>query len=292
MKNRSGIDMAASVRQRLLNLKEAKGADYNALLTQYAIERFLYRLSVSELADRFILKGAMLFRVWAEDLRRPTQDLDLLGFGEPTPDAVAEAVRAILWTEAPDDGLMFDSDSVAAAEIREGQEYGGIRVKFLAMLGKARIPVQIDVGFGDAVVPEPVRHEFPTLLDQEAPELRMYPPEAVVAEKLHAIVALGMANSRMKDFYDLLILFRTHDFDEDALAKAIAATFRRRQSPIPGTLPIGLSAEYGQDARAQERWSAFLRRLQITDAPDNLAVVVAAVKSNTWPAIKKARDMC
>lgn len=148
MTDKPVTNVAASVRRRLLNLSQARGADYNALLTQYAIERFLYRLSKSELADRFVLKGAMLFRVWAADLHRPTKDLDLLGFGDATPDAVATAVRQIVTTTVPDDGLRFDPATVTAAEIREEQEYGGIRVKLVAMLGNARIPMQVDVGFG------------------------------------------------------------------------------------------------------------------------------------------------
>ena len=148
MTDKPVANVAASVCRRLLNLGQTRGADYNALLTQYAIERFLYRLSKSELADRFVLKGAMLFRVWAADLHRPTKDLDLLGFGDATPDAVATAVRQIVTTTVPDDGLRFDPATVTAAEIREEQEYGGIRVKLVAMLGNARIPMQVDVGFG------------------------------------------------------------------------------------------------------------------------------------------------
>ena len=155
MKDKGDRNVAASVRQRLLNLSRARGADYNALLAQYAIERFLYRLSKSALVDRFVLKGAMLFRVWAADLHRPTKDLDLLGFGDPTPDAVADAVRQIVGTVVEDDGLRFDPATVTAAEIREEQEYGGIRAKLVAMLGDARIPMQIDVGFGDTIVPQP-----------------------------------------------------------------------------------------------------------------------------------------
>jgi len=290
MTDKPAKNMAASVRQRLLNLRQTSGEDYNALLTQYAIERFLYRLSKSDLASRFILKGAMLFRVWSGALHRPTKDLDLLGQGEPTPAAVAEAVRHILATSVPDDGLTFDADAVTAAEIREEQEYGGIRVKLVAMLGSARIPMQIDVGFGDAITPAAKVRSYPTLLDQEAPRLRMYPPETVVAEKLEAAVARGMTNSRMKDYYDLLVIFRTYELADDNLAKAIAATFRRRQTQLPDEVPPGLSDAFGADEVAQRLWREFLRRLRIDDAPNDFAEAVQLIRTRIWPVMVKARE--
>lgn len=268
MTDRPTGNTAASVRRRLLNLSRARGVDYNALLTQYAIERFLYRLSKSKLADKFVLKGAMLFRVWAANLHRPTKDLDLLGYGEATPAAVVVAVRQIIATGVPDDGLRFDPATVTAAEIREQQEYGGIRVKLVAMLGNGHIPMQIDVGFGDAITLQPKKTVFPALLEQDAPELRMYPPETVVAEKLEAMVRLGIAKSRMKDYYDLLAIFRMHTPDGALLAQAIAATFRRRRTPLPEVLPTGLSERFALDHVAQRRWSEFLPRLRIEDAPD------------------------
>lgn len=282
---------AASVRQRLLNLRQATGEDYNTLLTQYAIERFLYRLSNSDLGDRFVLKGAMLFRVWSGSLHRPTKDLDLLGQGDPTPDAVADAVRQVLATPVPDNGLSFDPETVVAAEIREEQEYGGIRIKLVGMLGNARIPMQIDVGFGDAITPAPTVHSYPTLLDQDAPQLRMYPPETVVAEKLEAAVARGMINSRMKDYCDLLVIFRTYEFDDQVLARALAATFNRRQTELPADVPVGLSDEFGSDADARRLWREFLRRLQIEDAPAELSEVVTALRERLWSVIQQARDL-
>lgn len=291
MKDKSVRNVAASVHQRLLNLSQTKGIDFNALLAQYAIERFLYRLSKSTLADRFILKGAMLFRVWAADLHRPTKDLDLLGVGDPTPDAVADAVRQIVGTVVPDDGLRFDPATVTAAEIREEQEYAGIRAKLVAMLGNARIPMQVDVGFGDAILPQPKIEAFPTLLDQDAPKLRMYPPEAVVAEKLEAIVKLGMANSRMKDYYDLLVILRMRDLDSYALAKAIAATFQRRKTHVPDRAPVGLSDEFARDSTAQRRWPEFLNRLQIKDAPQDLDEVVKTIWTRVELAMIKANAL-
>ena len=285
--SRSIVD---SVRQRLLNLRQARGEDYNVILTQYVVERFLYRLSKSPLARRFVLKGAMLFRVWSGQLHRPTKDLDLLGYGEATPDAVAQTVRDVWTTAVPDDGLIFDPATVVASDIREEQEYGGVRVRLAALLGSARIPMQIDVGFGDAITPAPTIQAFPTLLDMDAPRLRMYPPETVVAEKLEAAVTRGMINSRMKDYYDLLVIFRTHALSDESLANAIAATFKRRRTPLPGEVPPGLSDEFGADNAAGRLWREFLRRLQINDAPAELGEVVRSVRERLWPVIVKARQ--
>jgi len=271
MTEQSGKNVAASVRQRLLNIRDVTGADYNAILTQYAIERFLYRLSKSEPADQFVLKGAMLFRVWTGALHRPTKDLDLLGHGEPTPEAVAGTIRRVIATSVSDDGLSFDPSTVIAQEIREEQEYGGIRVRLVARLGNARIPMQIDVGFGDAITPEARVRSYPTLLDMEAPNLRMYPPETVVAEKVEAAVTLGMTNSRMKDYYDLFILLRDDDLTEENLAAAMVATFHRRQTPIPGDIPAGFSDEFGMDERARRLWTEFRGRMGIDDAPSDLS---------------------
>jgi len=200
MTNKPISNIGASVQQRLLNLRAKTGEDANALFTQFAIERFLYRLSRSSLADWFVLKGAMLFRAWSGSLHRPTKDVDLLGFGEPTPAAVVAMIRQILTTAVEDDGIVFDADSVKAKEIRENQEYGGIRTMFTAKLNKAVIPLQSDVGFGDAITPAAEDRTYPVLIGMAAPKLRMYPVETVVAEKLEATVKLGMINSRMKDF--------------------------------------------------------------------------------------------
>ena len=282
-------DIAASVRQQLMNRRQATGEEYNVLLIQYAVERFLYRLSRSDLADRFVLKGAMLFRVWGGGLHRPTRDLDLLGYGDPSPDAVAGAIRHVLAAPVADDGLRFDADALAAEGIRDGQEYGGVRVKLVAMLGTARIPMQIDVGFGDAVTPKAGVGAYPTLLDMEAPHLLMYPPQTVVAEKLHAAVALGMTNSRMKDYYDLLVICRAHTLSDTTLAQAIAATFRHRGTPLPQDVPPGLSDEFGTDQVAQRLWRGLLQRLRIQDAPSDFATVVKTVRDRLWPAMVLAR---
>ncbi|MEX0670256.1 MAG: nucleotidyl transferase AbiEii/AbiGii toxin family protein, partial [Pirellulales bacterium] len=251
-------NVGASVRQRLLNVRDKMGEDFNALLTQFAIERFLYRLSRSSFSDRFVLKGAMLFRVWSGSLHRPTKDVDLLGFGEPTPASVASMMREIISTAVEDDGITFDEGSVQAEEIREKDDYGGIRATFTATLDKAIIPLQVDVGFGDAITPGAEEHTYPVLVGMAAPKLRMYPVETVIAEKLEAAVKLGMINSRMKDFYDLLVIFRRFPYDEGTLARAIAETFARRGTPLPRVVPQGLSDEFGSDPTANRRWREFL----------------------------------
>jgi hypothetical protein len=187
-----------------------------------------------------------------------------------------------------DDGLTFDPHAVVAAEIREEQGYGGIRVKLVALLGNGRIPTQIDVGFGDAVTPEAGVQVFPTLLDMDAPEVRTYPPETVVAEKLEAAVALGMTNSRMKDYYELLVIFRTCALADGVLAEAIAATFQRRKTALPDEVPPGLSDTFGADEAAQRLWREFLRRLRIEDAPSDFAQIVRRIRQRVWPVMVRA----
>lgn len=281
-------NVGASVRQRLLILRDKTGEDFSALLTQFAIERFLYRLSQSSLSDRFVLKGAMLFRVWSGSLHRPTKDVDLLGFGEPTPDSVTAMVSQIIATPVEDDGITFDAATIQAEEIRENDDYGGIRATFTATLDKAIVPLQVDVGFGDAITPEAEQHTYPVLVGMAAPKLRMYPVETVIAEKLEAAIKLGMINSRMKDFYDLLVIFRRFPYDDSMLARAIAETFARRGTPLPRNVPPGLSDEFGSDPAANRRWREFLTRLQLTNEPNNFAEVVRTVRNLLWPTIMAA----
>lgn len=281
-------NVGASVRQRLLNLRDKTGEDFNALLTQFAIERFLYRLSQSSHAERFVLKGAMLFRVWFGSLHRPTKDLDLLGFGEPTPDSVTAMVSHIIATTVEDDGITFDEDSVQAEEIRENDDYGGIRATFTAKLDTAIIPLQVDVGFGDAITPAAEDRTYPALVGMAAPKLRMYPVETVIAEKLEAAVKLGMVNSRMKDFYDLLVIFRRFPYDESTLTRAIVETFARRGTPLPRTVPPGLSDDFGDDPTANRLWRGFVTRMQLTNEPTDFVAVVRTVRDRLWPTIMAA----
>ena len=269
-------NIGASVRQRLLNLREKTGEDFIALLTQFAIERFLYRLSCSPAADRFVLKGAMLFRVWSGSLHRPTKDVDLLAFGEPTPTAVASVIRQILTTAVEDDGIAFDPDSVRVEEIRENEDYGGVRITFIATLDKALI------------TPAAEDRVYPVLMDMAAPRLRMYPVETVVAEKLQAAVKLGMINSRMKDFYDLLVIFRHYPYDDQLLTRAVAHTFACRGTPLPREVPPGLSDEFGSDPTAKRLWRGFLTRMQLVNEPDDFTAVIRTIRERLWPIIMAA----
>ncbi len=252
--------MAASVRQRLLNMSRKTGEDFQLLLTRYAVERLLYRLAGSEHAGQFVLKGAMLFALWTGEMHRPTRDLDLLGFGDSSEDRLAEVFRSLCSAAVPDDGLTFSPETVTVQPIREEQEYGGQRVKLEVRLGGARVDLQVDVGFGDAVTPRPEAVTFPTLLGMDGPRLRAYPRETVVAEKLEALVKLGLTNSRMKDFYDLAIMARTFPFAGPVLRDAIRATFTRRQTAFPSGVPVGLTEAFAADQTKRRQWAAFRTR--------------------------------
>lgn len=281
-------NVAASVRQRLLNLSKASGVDYNQLLIRYAIERLLYRLSRSRHRNNFVLKGAMLFAIWEGSPHRPTQDLDLLGFGDRSPDRIAAVFRELCEMSVEDDGIEFAANTVGAEEIRTTDEYGGIRVRFTASLGGAIIRVQADVGFGDAITPASPESDYPTLLpNQPAPHLRVYPRETVVAEKLEAITKLGMLNTRFKDYYDLRYVANRFEFDGSVLTAAIAATFERRGTPLPPALPVGLSPAFATDPIKQTQWAAFRRRQPQQNLPD-LPDVVAEITRFVEPPMLAA----
>lgn len=263
---------AASIHARLLNRAKERGEDFNLLLTRYAIERFLYRLSQLPAREVMLLKGALLFDLWFDVPHRPTRDADFLGFGPMDAEALAMTIREIC-VVAVDDGMVYDPDSIAVEEIREDARYGGLRVKLLGKLGNARVTLQLDVGYGDAVTPGPEEAEYPTLLeDMPAPRLRVYPRASVVAEKLEAIVSLGMANSRMKDYFDLRAMAREGALDENLLGEAIAATFGRRKTEVPPHVPLGLSEEFWLDAAKLTQWRAFKARNRL-EAPELEAVI-------------------
>ncbi|RYH30721.1 MAG: nucleotidyl transferase AbiEii/AbiGii toxin family protein [Alcaligenaceae bacterium] len=281
-----GQDLAASVRARLLNIAKAEQTDFNAVLVRYALERFLYRLSQSAHADHFVLKGAMLFNLWYAMPHRPTRDVDLLGFGASDLGAIAQAFREIVSVVA-DDGMVFDAASVSVEEIRKSAGYAGARVLVSAELARARCKTQIDIGFGDAITPGPVVATYPVLIaDFPSPQLRTYPVYTVVAEKVHAMVLLGMTNSRLKDYLDLWILLDRETLDPGILANAIAATFNRRGTLLPTELPIGLSDEFAGDASRQALWAAFLRKNGLKAMP--LSDVVGALRQRLQPALAYA----
>ena len=279
-------NVAASVRARLLNAAKAQGVDFNQVLVRFALERILYRLCQSQHADRFLLKGALLFTLWYDMPHRATRDADLLGFGASDLESVAQVFREIA-AIAVDDGIVFDPASLAVEEIRKEAGYGGVRVVISGELAKARCKTQIDVGFGDAVTPGPVDSVYPVLLDDlPAPRLRVYPIYTVVAEKLHAIASLGMTNSRVKDYFDLSVLLERETLDGDLLAQAIQATFERRGMAVPVELPVGLTDEFAHDASRQALWQAFVKKNELATEP--LAAIVNRLRAALEPALKRA----
>ena len=278
-------NVAASVRARLLNVAKAQGVDFNQVLVRFALERILYRMTQSQHADRFLLKGALLFTLWYDMPHRATRDADLLGFGASDLASVAETFRDIA-AVAVDDGIAFDPASVTVEEIRKEAGYGGVRVIIAGELAKARCKTQIDVGFGDAVTPAPVDSVYPVLLDDlPAPKLRAYPTYTVISEKLHAIALLGMTNSRLKDYFDLSVLLQRETLGTDSLAQAIKATFERRGMSVPDAVPIGLTDEFAHDSSRQSLWLAFLKKNELP--PEPLAVIVDRLRSALAPALNR-----
>jgi predicted nucleotidyltransferase component of viral defense system len=275
---------AASIRARLLSLAQRKGEDYQRVLGGYAIERFLYRLGRSPYRDKFALKGATLFTLWTGHTHRPTKDLDLLGQGSSAIGDVEQTIRGICEIQEAD-GLTFDSASIEGTKIKEDDEYDGVRIKLLADLAGARIPMQIDIGFGDAVYPEPELASFPVLLPMEAPLIRAYPREASIAEKFHAMIVLDIRNSRMKDFYDVWLMANTWTFEMASLRSAILASFERRGSPIPETIPFALTEAFLNDAQKKLQWNAFVSRLNPGDKAPSLEEVGALLRSFLLPCI-------
>lgn len=299
MTKRPPRNMAASVGQRLLALTRARNEDYNLVIARYALERLLYRLSQSPHAERFVLKGAMLFTLWTGEAHRPTRDLDLLATGDNQIPAVEGVFREICTTPVEDDGLQFDPASVRGSLIREDEEYQGVRIELMAYLGSAKINVQVDAAFGDAVTPAPEQATYPTLLDLPAPMLKTYPRETVIAEKFHAMVNLGMINGRMKDFYDIATLAKRFTFDGATLSQAIRATFERRKTQLPSAMPVALTSKFSEAADVQAQWAAFLRRgrlrvptgalAETTDLiagllmPPTIALIRGEPFTATWP---------
>ena len=281
-------NVAASVRQRLLKIIRETGDDANLVWTRYATERLLYRLSVSEYARDFILKGAMLFVAWTGQLYRPTVDMDFIGRGEDSSERLAGVFRKVCAVEAEPDGLEFNANSVKAAPIREEQEYQGRRVTLTAFLGKARIPIQVDVGFGDVVTPNARIISYPTLLDFPAPRIQACPRDTVVAEKLQAMVVLGIANSRMKDFYDLHVLARNFAFDGAILTRAIQATFKRRNTEIPREPPLALTEEFGSDNTKSVQWKGFVRKSGLEQGVPEFLDVLSHLREFLLPPLKAA----
>lgn len=280
-------NLGASIRARLLQVAKQKNQTFDLVLTRYALERLLFRLATSAHADRFILKGAMLLMTWFDEPFRATRDLDLLGYGDPSPEAVLEVFRDLFGMEK-NDGVQFDAAAARVDRIREDNDYGGLRIRTRAEIDGARIAIAVDIGFGDATDPGAEMLDYPVLLDMPAPRLRGYARETVVAEKFQAIVALGRANSRMKDYYDLWALSQSFDFDQPRLAGAILATFSRRMTPIPEVLPDGLTEAFAIDPQKQQQWQAFIRDVNLDPGP--LDAVVSVLADFLMPAAGLARS--
>ena len=280
-------DIGASVRARLLTLAREKGQSFDLVLTRYATERLLYRLSTTPHRDRFVLKGAMLITTWFDDPHRPTRDLDFLGYGDSAPEPMLAVFREICAIDE-NDGIIFNVDALRVELIREELEYGGLRLRTTALLAGARITVVIDIGFGDAIEPGVEEINLPVLLDLPVPRLRAYARETVVAEKFQAMVMLGLANTRMKDFYDIWMLSRNYDFDGERLSRAIAATFERRATAIPGDLPDALTSAFSTDLTKERQWAAFVRDLA-ADVP-SLETIVIDLAGFLMPHARQARQ--
>lgn len=267
-----------SIRERLLNLSKAQDQNFNTLLTQYALQRLLYRLSISEYHNQFVLKGAWLFVVWNNILHRPTRDLDLLGYGANDQQSLLTLFKAVVTIDVEqEDGLVFDASSFSAEPIKKDGDYQGMRIQGKAILDSAIIPLQVDIGFGDAVTPAAQMAALPSLLDLPAAQLRVYPVYTAVAEKFQAMVHLGEINSRIKDFYDLLIIANTQTLNSDNLQAAIQATFERRNTPITQTLVFVFSDRFKNDANKVIQWQAFLKKNKLV-CPLTFAELVTRIE--------------
>jgi predicted nucleotidyltransferase component of viral defense system len=278
-------DVGASVRARLLNLARATRQPHELLLTRYALERLLYRLTQTEHGKRFVLKGAMLMTTWFDDPHRPTRDIDLLGFGDPRPAAMLDVFREVCSTQE-NDGVVFDVEKLEVTANREDLAYGGLRLQTYATVGGARTRIVIDIGFGDSVEPGVEELDLPVLLDQPQPHLRAYARETVVAEKFQAMVMIGQANTRLKDYYDIWLLARSYEFDAERLSEAIRATFARRNTPIPTDTPDGLKPEFYEDRTKTAQWRAFVENVAVD--PGSLAEVAAVLTDFLLPAARQA----
>ena len=281
--------LPVSVQVRLVQHAKATGIDPNVVLARYAAERFLYRLSRSRYADRFVLKGALMMLVWLGETIRPTRDADLLGFGEVSQESLARIFADVCNLNVEPDGLQYLPSSIRISPIRPEDAYGGFRATIQTLLGSARLHVQVDVGIGDAVVPEPEWLEYPSLLDFPMPRLKVYRPETAIAEKLHAMVTLGEANSRMRDFFDIHALSENHRFDGDIVTRAVRATFERRRTPIPESLPLALTPAFAAIRAKQTQWQGFLGKSGLTSAPTQLSDVVARIAAFLETIITAAR---
>lgn len=286
MTDKAPRNPAASIRARLLNHARTHRDDFQRVLTRYAIERLLFRLTQTEAANRYVLKGAMLFVTWPEHVFRPSGDLDLLGQGNPDPDTITELFTRICQVEVPDDGILFDPATLEIEPVREADKYQGVRLTLEGQLATAKIHVQVDIGFGDHVYPPPKYHTFPNLLpDLPAARIMMYPPESVIAEKFEAMIRFGETNTRLKDFHDMWVTTRTFSFDMATLVEAISGTLRRRETAVPTEMPVSLNETFAKIAEMSGLWSGFLRRNPPTLPPPPFEAIQVELRRFFGPVI-------
>ena len=284
MTNKPAKISPASIKQKLLNHARKTGLDFNALLIRFAMERLLFRLSISPYSEQFYLKGAMLFVLWENSAHCPTKDLDLLFIPEHDSEQLVETFQQIAAISNIHDGILINAASIEAEQIREENTYGGLRIKLICELGTIKIPLQIDVGLGDSVYPSTGISEFPALLDFDPPNIRAYPTETVVAEKLQTMIELGMRNSRIKDYYDVYYLSQNFGFNGADLKEAIKLTFQRRTTALPTTTPIGLTETFSTEPQKQTQWNAFIRKNRL-NAPSDLAEIVHRIEAFVLPVL-------
>jgi hypothetical protein len=280
--------LAHSVHARLIRHAKQIGADPNLVLARYAAERFLFRLSRSPHAERFVLKGALLLLAWLGESFRPTRDVDLLGLGEMSDESLINIVREICETPVEPDAISYEPETIRIVAIRPENIYGGRRVVLRASLGSARLSVQIDVGLGDSVTPEAEWLDYPSLIGLRPSRLRAYPPEVVIAEKFHAMVVLDSKNSRMRDFFDIHVLAEQRTFEGERLVRALRATFERRRTPVPDSAPLALTPEFAEVEGKRKQWRAFLERNRIASTVESLDAVVDRVAAFLSPVMGAA----
>ncbi len=272
------VDHSASIRQKILNISRAGGPGFLESIKDYGMERFLYRIGISKYKDSFVLKGALMFRVWDIKERRRTLDIDLLSYLKNDPDLIVKVIREICEIQVEKDGIKFDPDSIKSENIQKGQDYVGLRIKFIGKLDTAVIPMQIDFGFGDKVYPIPKRCKYPTILKMPHPEIKGYSVESMISEKFHAMITHGALNSRMKDFYDIWILRRTN-INHDIIGESIKRTFSKRETTIPGPEKILPKSAFKSDSDMQIKWEAFIRKQKIKNIPEQFNEVAKVVES-------------
>ncbi len=280
-------NLSASVSQRLLNKSKKLGVAYQYLLLRYANERFLFRLSRSPYFDHLILKGGLLFFTWQSQFPRPTRDMDFLKLGIANQVEIENMIKAICRIKVEDDGLIFNQDSLHITSVREQNRYAGFQINLMATLGKIQIPIRIDIGIGDVVTPSPIKKSFPALLEMDEPQILVYPLETSIAEKLQNIVVMGMANSRMKDYFDLYYMLRFFTLNHKHLKEAIAQTFARRETFIPKNLPVGLGESFANNPQKSEQWRAFLQKNDLQSFGKSLNEVISEIRAELWPLIQE-----